>query len=251
MFDSIIPVWKPVGWTPLRAVLEFKKIKPEFKNSTVSYAGRLDPMAEGILLLLIGDENKKRHEYEDLEKIYESEIVFGISTDSFDGLGIIEKIDEREFTKQEIEKCIKIFLGKQKQKYPPYSSKAINGKSLYWWARNKKIDEIKIPEREIEIYSIDILDFEKIIVSDLVKNIIEKVKLIDGDFRQSEVIDNWKNFEKENINRKFQKIKIRVSCSSGTYIRRIASDLGEKLGCGGFALSIIRAKIGYYTKEDC
>ncbi|MBP9716449.1 MAG: hypothetical protein KBD51_00745 [Candidatus Levybacteria bacterium] len=248
---KINPVWKPVGWTPLRAVLEFKKSKPEFENIIVSYAGRLDPMAEGILILLVGNENKKRHKYEDLEKTYESEIILGISTDSYDGLGITERIVQKEIAKKEIEKELETFLGKQKQKYPPYSSKAVKGKSLYWWARNEKLDEIKIPARSIEIYSIKLLDYEIISASDLVKNIIEKVKLIEGDFRQKEIIYNWKNFEKENRDSQFIKIKINLSSSSGTYVRRIASDLGERLGSMAFAFSITRIGVGKFKKEDC
>lgn len=248
---KIIPVWKPVSWTPLKAVLEFKKNIPELRNNVISYAGRLDPMAEGVLLLLVDDENKKRHEYEDLEKTYESEIILGISTDSHDGLGIIEKTDQKKISKKEVEKSLETFLGKQKQKYPPYSSKAVKGKSLYWWARNRKLNEIKIPERSIEIYSINLLAYETIRLSDLVKNIIGKVKQIEGDFRQKEIIDNWKNFKKENKDNQFIKIKIIISASSGMYVRKIASDLGEKLGSPAFAFSIIRIKVGKFKKEDC
>ena len=251
MNNQLITVWKPVGWTPLKAVLEFLKLKPEFKDSKVSYAGRLDPMAEGVLLLLIGDENKKRHEYENLEKTYESEIILGISTDSFDGLGIIENVESIDISREEIDKCLKSFLGKQEQEYPSYSSKAVKGKSLYWWARNKKINEIVIPKREIEIYLIDLLDFSLIKSSDLAKENIEKINLIEGDFRQAEIIKNWEEFEKKNKDKNFIKIKIKISSSSGTYVRRIASDLGEKLGSGAFAFSIKRIKIGEFEKKDC
>lgn len=249
--DSVIPVWKPAGWTPLKAVNEFKKNKLKFAKNKISYAGRLDPMAEGILLLLINEENKKRHEYEDLKKTYESEIVLGISTDSFDGLGLIEKIKFVNKTKEEIEDCLKNFIGKQKQIYPPYSSKAVEGKSLYWWAKNNKLNEIKIPEREIEVYLIELIDVAEINSIKLAKEIIKRIKKIEGDFRQEEIIKNWEEFAKKNKNKELVKIKIKVSCSAGTYIRRIASDLGERLGSGGFALSIRRNSIGKYTEKDC
>ena len=87
--SSVVVVYKPQGWTPLAAVEEFKKSNPSYSDEKISYAGRLDPMAEGPLLLLVGNENKKRKEYEQLKKSYEAEIVLGISTDSFDALGII------------------------------------------------------------------------------------------------------------------------------------------------------------------
>lgn len=250
MNKLVVSVWKPVGWTPLKAVEEYKKIHPDLCVPKISYAGRLDPMAEGVLLLLIGEENKNRHKYEDLEKTYESEIILGISTDSYDGLGIIEKIISKDIIKEEIIKCLKAFSGKQRQKYPPYSSKAVNGKSLYWWARNKKLDEIIIPEREIEIYSIELLDLKMISASELVKINIEKINLIEGDFRQEEIIKNWEEFEKENKQKQFMKIKIKISSSSGAYIRRIASDLGDRLGCGAFAFSIKRTKAGKFSADS-
>jgi tRNA U55 pseudouridine synthase TruB len=61
-------VYKPQGATPLDAVTMFKARHPEYAGSTVSYAGRLDPMAEGLLILLIGDENRNRKHYERLRK---------------------------------------------------------------------------------------------------------------------------------------------------------------------------------------
>lgn len=247
----VIPVWKPIGWTPLKTVIEFKKSKSEYAKNIVSYAGRLDPMAEGILLLLIGEENKKRHEYEDLKKTYESEIILGISTDSFDGLGLITNINLKKYSRKEIDKFLKEFIGKQKQIYPPYSSKAVKGKPLYWWARKNKLNEIKIPEREIEIYSIELFNLESISSLDLANEIIERLRLVEGDFRQEEIIGNWEKFAAENKDKELIKIKINVFCSSGTYVRRIASDLGEKLGIGAFALSIKRIKVDKYKKENC
>jgi tRNA pseudouridine55 synthase len=208
-------------------------------------------MAEGILLILTNDENKKRHEYEDLEKKYESEIILGISTDSYDGLGLIEKIKFIDISQEKVERYLTSFIGKQKQIYPPYSSKAVNGKSLYWWARNKKLKEIRIPERDIEIYSVRLLDFDEIDSRAIAQRIIENIKKVDGDFRQKEIIENWENFSEKNKDCKFIKIKIQVSCSSGTYIRRIASDLGERLGSVAFAFSIKRVSVGKYTKKDC
>ena len=66
--QSVIPVYKPLGLTPLQAIVKFKKLFPDYANEKISYAGRLDPMAEGLLLLLVGEENKQRNEYEDLSK---------------------------------------------------------------------------------------------------------------------------------------------------------------------------------------
>ncbi len=248
---NTIYIWKKLGLTPFEVVEKFKEKNPEYKNETISYAGRLDPMAEGILVLLIGAENKNREKYLDLKKEYESEIIFGISTDTFDSLGLILNLNLKEIATEEIKKGLKLFVGKQKQIYPPYSSKAINGKPLFWWARNNKLDEIKIPEREIEVYKIELLDSEMIDVSKLVEKIINKIKYINGDFRQDEIIDCWENFKRKNVERELLKVKIRVNCSTGTYIRRVANDLGEKLDSYAFAYSIKRTGIGDVSEKDC
>lgn len=248
--NNTIYIWKPVGLTPLEIANKFKEKNPEFKDEVVSYAGRLDPMAEGILILLIGEENKNREKYLELKKEYESEIIFGIATDTFDSLGLIKDVNLGEISKEEIEKALKTFLGKQKQFYPSYSSKAVVGKPLFWWARNNKLNEIKIPEREIEIYSIELLSFEKISVQVLVDQVTNQIKNVKGDFRQGEIIDSWKKFGINNKDKELIKIRIRISCSTGTYIRRIANDLGKKLETHAFAYSIKRTKIGDVTEKD-
>jgi tRNA pseudouridine55 synthase len=243
-------VWKPQGWTPLKAVSEFKKKKPQYKNVKVSYAGRLDPMAEGVLLLLIGEENKERNIYEKLRKTYETEVVLGIATDSFDALGIIYSIVPGSFpTRGDIEECLNKFVGKQKQKYPPYSSKTVNGKSLIWWTKSNKLSEIKIPEKEIEIYSIKLLERSMIEAPDLYKIVKEKISNVEGNFRQEKILDEWEKFLKIYKDKKFLKIRIKTSCSSGTYIRQLANDIGEALK-GAFALSITRTSVGKFTKEE-
>ncbi len=249
---SLIPVWKPQGWTPLKAVGELRRKMPEYKDEKISYAGRLDPMAEGVLLLLVGQENKKRKEYEGLPKVYVSEIVLGISTDSFDGLGIIYSIKLGNFpSKEEIEKCFKKFIGKQDQVYPPYSSKTVNGKSLIWWTKNNKLSEIEIPKNQIEIYSLSLDSIEMVDTPVLFENIKTRIKRVEGNFRQTEILDVWKEFEKKYKKEKLLRIKLKISCSSGTYIRRLTSDIGEDLDCGAFALSIVRTSVGNYLKKDC
>ncbi len=249
--NNTINIWKPVGLTPLQAVNKFKEKNPEYLREKISYAGRLDPMAEGILILLVGEENKNRDKYLALKKTYESEIIIGVSTDSFDSLGLIKKVDSIKIRQDKIINVLNKFIGKQKQIYPPYSSKAVNGKSLYWWARNNKLGEIEMPVRNIEIYLINLINMDEIKGGDLAGRIIKDIKKVDGDFRQYEIIQSWKKFTGENKNNNFMKIKIEVSCSSGTYVRRIASSLGEKLGSGAFAVSIKRTMIGDIKQKDC
>jgi tRNA pseudouridine55 synthase len=249
--NDLICVWKPVGITPLEAVKILKNKNIKYKNEVISYAGRLDPMAEGVLLLLIGEENKNRSKYLSLDKEYETEIILGISTDSFDGLGLITNINFRKVDKKDIKKKINIFIGKQNQIYPSYSSKTVNGIPLYWWARKNKLNEIIIPSHDVEIYSIKLIIIKNISVSELTDKIINKINKVKGNFRQKEIINNWIKFKQENKEIMLTKIKIKVSCSSGTYIRVLANDLGKNLGVSAFAFSIKRLKVDKFNETNC
>ena len=248
--QNIISVWKITGSTPLDVIKKLKKTYPEYGESKISYAGRLDPMAEGVLLLLIDEENKKRRKYEDLNKEYLAEIILGISTDSYDALGIIQKTENKELKNKEIEKTLKKFLGKYRQTYPPYSSKTVNGKPLYFWARENRLSEIKIPKKTVEVFIIKLESSTFVTGKGLFQEIIKKIALIKGNFRQEKIMNKWVVFNNKFKNEKFIKIKIYINCSSGTYIRGVADKLGRDLKCGAFALSITRVSVGSFNKKN-
>mgnify|MGYP000153282325 CR=1 FL=1 len=85
---NILNIYKPVGLSPLDIINILKDKSPEYQDVPITYAGRLDPMAEGVLLLLAGDEVHKNEEYQKLDKEYEAEILIGFNTDTYDVLGI-------------------------------------------------------------------------------------------------------------------------------------------------------------------
>lgn len=248
--NNILIAWKPIGLTPLEVIEKFKTKHPDLKNEKISYAGRLDPMAEGIILLLIGEENKKREKYLKLKKKYDAEIIIGITTDSFDQLGIILKVNSENIDDELIENELLSFLGKSFQNYPPFSSKVVLGKPLFWWARNKKIKEIEIPGKEIEIYNLEINETDFISGRKIAESVIRNVENLKGDFRQKEIIESWKIFLEKYENFKFKKIKIEIECSSGSYVRSVADDLGKKLKLGAFTFSIKRKEIGIFKEDD-
>ena len=138
------------------------------------------------------------------------------------------------------------FKGKIMQCPPPYSAIRINGKPLYWWFRNNRQDEIEIKPREREIFSIEMTNFYDFDI-ELFKDDLEIIRQIDGDFRQKEIIEKWreifKAFENAGI-KKLPAADMMVRCSSGTYIRSLVHDIGEKLGVPCFAYNIRRVAIG-------
>jgi len=255
MMPSVLPVYKPLGLTPLQAITLLKQQFPQYQSSRIGYAGRLDPMAEGLLLLLLDDENKKHKEYEVLPKEYEFEVLFGISTDSYDLLGLITQSMNKLMTSDQrltsnVQNLLPSFLGKQQQTYPPYSSRTVQGKPLYKWAREGKLAEITIPERMIELYSFELLSSSLLPVKKLEQTVFERIQKVTGEFRQQEIRSSWQYFLTTTPLSHFPVFRFRATCSSGTYVRVIAHNFGQHLRAGALAYSIKRTVIGPYTLKD-
>lgn len=241
-------IHKNIGETPLEAMERFRakeiaKGKSELLNVPMTYAGRLDPMAEGQLLILIGEECKKKDEYLGLDKEYEVEVLFGVTTDTYDALGLVTDCNTVEMIDLSRVKDLRTFVGKFNQPYPPYSSKTVDGVQLHQLSRSGDLPE-EMPTKEVEIYSIDKISEKRIPVSELMEMIEGRISKVNGDFRQEEITNKWKEFIGQlESGHEFSVIKIKVLCSSGTYMRSLAHHMGKLLGCGAIALSINRTKI--------
>lgn len=231
--EKVLELYKKEGETPLETIERYKKENPELKDEKMTYAGRLDPMAEGVLFVLVGEECKNKENYLGLDKEYEFEILWGFKSDTYDILGIPTKSGVPSTPQKEIEGL----KGELTQKYPPYSSMTVKGKQLFQWAREGRLDEIEIPENKVEIYDIELLENREINREDLKENILNRINKVKGDFRQEEIKKEWKNLLDEKSEAHFPISKIKIKCSSGTYVRGIANDLG------GLAFSIKRTKI--------
>jgi tRNA pseudouridine55 synthase len=247
MENKIVLLYKKLGQTPLECIWEYKKKTGEERPMT--YAGRLDPMAEGLLLCLIGEECKNKDQYLGLNKKYVFEILIGFSTDTHDLLGLVEEYGHITTVNNEFNDLLKSFIGKRNQIYPIYSSKTVDGKQLHTLARAGLIDEDNIPSKEIEIFSLDKIDEIKIDRENLIDEIIKKINLVKGDFRQKEIIEKWKNViskEDKDLKDNFSIIKIEMTCSSGTYVRALVRDLSKLSGIPMCTYSIVRTEIGEY-----
>lgn len=236
-------IHKKVGETPLQALLRVRK---RIKNKKLSYIGRLDPMAEGKMIVLVGDiENKERSKYLRLEKEYIATFVVGVSTDSGDVLGIpnlfqknISEINDIKI-KSAIEELKKIKM----QKYPWLSGKTIKGIKMFDLFKSGKYLELKRPSQKVNIKKISEIKFDSISSSVLKKNIQKKISLVSGDFRQKEIIKNWiKFFELAKISN-FKKVSFRVHVSSGTFIREFSDLLSKKTGYQFVLFNLKRTKI--------
>jgi len=250
LMKNIIFLNKKEGETPLGALENFRARNVKYKDAKMTYAGRLDPMASGLLLLLSGEEIKNKEKYLNLEKEYEFEVLFGFGTDTYDILGKVVSssargvLAEKKELEKQIKKNIKSFMGEQVQKYPMYSSKTVLGKPLFAYARLG--EGVAIPERKITIKKIKFIKIKELNNKKLLTNIEKRIGKVRGDFRQDEILRLWR----KTLNVKHSVFNIgsfKISCSSGTYVRVVANSLGEKFGIPALAFSIKRTKIGKYV----
>jgi len=248
--QQILNLYKRAGETPLERLNRFRKAHKEYENIPMTYAGRLDPMAGGVLIVLAGETRFKREEFLLLPKEYEFECLWGISTDTYDSLGLIVDITGSFPEESEIKKITQGLIGKREQKYPLYSSKTVGGKSLFSIARDGEGEDIEIPKKEIEIFSLDILLSRTIRGGELLGSVVKTVGLVQGDFRQAETLALWKSTLEPHETEKFLITKMKARVSSGTYIRSLVHEMGEMLGTGALAYEIVRMSVGDYTIED-
>lgn len=205
--DGIIVVNKPKGCTSHDVVNKVRWIVKE----KVGHTGTLDPLATGVLPLLIGKGTLCSKYLINHDKEYQVSLKLGVSTDTMDAEGKVleeKEVDDSILEKSNIEKILSSFVGKQEQEPPMYSAIKVAGKKLYEYAR--KGEKVEVPKREIEIYNIELV----------------------------------------GINKLSKEIEFKVSCSKGTYIRSLCTDIAKKLGTIGYMSGLERLKVGEFSIKN-
>jgi tRNA pseudouridine(55) synthase len=254
-YPPFITIEKYVGETPLVAAERLRALYCIPKEVPLAYAGRLDPMATGKLLILIGDECKVQDAYHGFDKEYQVEIFLGAATDTGDVLGIIEKSGSKSITENEAGEIISGLHGSIQLPYPHFSSKTVKGKPLHTWTLEKRLNEIEVPVKKSRIYKITFNSLKTIPKAEALGTIRAKIetippvtdpkKALGEDFRRDAVRESWSQFEK-NSEGVLQIISFTCIASSGTYMRSLSSHIAEKLGTCGLAYSINRSILGKY-----
>lgn len=253
---------KQVGETPLEVLDEFKKNNHTYAAVPMAYAGRLDPLASGKLLVLVGDECKRADKYHNLDKEYTFEVLLGFSTDSQDLLGMAE-VDEVlpqvSPTSEAIQDVASRLSGKQTFAYPAFSSKTVEGKPLFSWALEDRIDEIQIPTKDVHIYKLEHVLTRTVSKQELfsyitnkiesIKPVTEHTKALGNDFRRPDIRATYAEIQHHiKENQKFYILEFTCICSSGTYMRTLAHKIARELGYKGLASAIHRTNMGSYSK---
>lgn len=243
---SVITLYKPLGMTPLAAMEQYRAAHPEYANSAMTYAGRLDPMAEGVLLVLTDDDRLRKDEFLVLNKEYRATIAFGVTSDSYDALGIVT--NSGTVSVDEVVRAIPALAGIHHLPFPAYSSYKVQGKPLHWWAQQRRLAEIAIPTKTMEVKDVSDIAVDVQPSAQIVDEAIEKIALVTGDFRQAESIASWCAVAKNTDSLIVASCTLHVT--SGTYIRSLAQELGEQLSCGALLLRLARIRVGEYSLEN-
>ncbi len=245
----MLVVYKRVGQTPLDVIVQLKT-RPELKKVKLSYAGRLDPLAHGVMLVLTGQETRNPQRFHGFEKTYRCLMLLGAKSDSYDCLGLISQGDRQVTGKllKAAEKRLAKRVGKWIQEYPPYSSKKVGGKAMFEWARNGLLDQIKIPSKEVEVRDLKVLETKRAGRQEILTEAITKIGKVKGDFRQSMAVDTWREWARTGEDAGL--LEFEVVTSAGLYIRSLCHQTGEELGCGALAFDIERIRVGHWRVKE-
>lgn len=247
---------KRVGETPLQAVEAFKAANPDYASLPMAYAGRLDPMASGKLLVLVGEECKKQEDYHSLDKEYEFEVLLGSASDTGDVLGLIDWKQQTDFSENDLRSVASKLIGSLSLPYPKFSSRTVKGKPLHMWTLEDRLHEIDIPSADTTIYNLKLTGLHRERVSKIYEDasrkietiapVTEESKALGRDFRRSEVRVAWRVWFEHHRDLSVQIATFKCISSSGTYMRSLSEEIGRRLGVSALAYSIHRSEIGTY-----
>ncbi len=211
------------GETPLELLDRIRQERPELKEETLSYAGRLDPMAEGVMLILVGkQENADRKKHLGYDKIYTATFLAGVSTDTGDTLGLIARTKNTPINWSILEKEISDLKQITEQTYPWFSGKTVGGIKLFdhFKAGNTEINR---PIQKVSIRDSSLISIDNIKSEEVRKDIESSIQKVSGDFRQEDILNCWKEFFKD-ATKDMQVFKVDLHVSSGTFIRGLAEE---------------------------
>ena len=229
---------KNVGETPLMAIETFRKTNPGLSQYPMTYAGRLDPMASGKLVVLIGDECKRRAKYDHLDKSYVFEVLLGFHTDTGDVLGLSKPGAIINVSEHAASAAARSHVGAHTFQYPAFSSKTVKGKPLFKYALENELSSIDIPCKDIRVHSIRYLDRIILPKDELIERILNKIDLLKvredidelgAGFRKEEIIKQWWSHQ-DRRKTPCQILRYETTVSAGTYIRTLAPLLAQSLG---------------------
>lgn len=188
-----------------------QKVKWLLRAEKAGHTGTLDPLATGVLPLCFGAATKFSQQHLDADKVYETTVRLGIQTTTADAEGDVLATRPVTCSSGQVVEVLDRFLGPIRQVPPMHSALKKDGKALYEYAREGQTVEREA--REVRIHDLELLDMQ-----------------LQGDIPQ---------------------LRLRVTCSKGTYIRTLGEDIGQALGCGGHLTALRRLQTGPFSAAQC
>lgn len=206
--DGILLVDKPASWTSFDVVAKLRNIirAGTGQKIKIGHTGTLDPMATGLLVLVLGKYTKRAGEFSKLDKTYKAELTLGQTSSTGDREGELTQKSTRRPRLEEVHKVLNKFVGEISQVPPAFSAIKIDGQRAYKLARAGK--EVIIEPRKVKINSITDVKYE------------------------------------------YPVLRFTTEVSSGTYIRTLAENIGQKLATGAYLSDLRRTEVGKFNIKD-
>ena len=205
--NGVLGIDKPAGLSSFDVI---RKVRRALGIRKVGHTGTLDPMATGLLVLVLGQATRLAPFVVDGEKRYTASVRFGVETNTFDAEGEVTHKASHEsinaLNTQRIESALSLFRGEIMQRPPVFSAIKVDGKRSYARARNG--EKFELPERAVHIHQLEVVSHRG---------------------------PEW-DFD--------------IRCSKGTYIRSFASDLGQAVGTGAHLIGLRRTRVGSFHIDD-
>lgn len=209
--DGYLLIDKPRGWTSFDVVNKVRFTAGDYlgqkpKTVKVGHAGTLDPLASGLLIVLMGQYTKRQAKLMKLDKTYQAEVRLGQTSRTDDSEGPLMAASDRRPSVKEVTSCLNGFIGNLWQTPPDFSAVKVSGQPAYKLARAGR--QLELKKRQITVYGIDDIDY------------------------------------------RYPTIKLTFKVSSGTYIRVLARQIGERLETGAYLKELRRTQIGPYELSE-
>jgi tRNA pseudouridine55 synthase len=244
----ILPVYKPLGAsTHLLA-----KKAGDIYQTKATHTGTLDPMANGVVIVLTNQDRFDKEKLSSWQKQYQFEILWGIETDSHDLLGLTTAIDQNKYDQDKINTQIKLaipqFTGVIQQQLPKFSAKRISGESYF--DKAKREESFTPRSEEVQIHDLELKRAYLISRSQLQQQLKNKIKLVTGDFRQEQILNNWQQVIPQ-LPDKLVVTRLLTTTSKRTYIRALVRDIAQQLQLPATTFSLTRTQNGEFSIRDC
>ena len=243
---AVVPVWKEEG----HSTHHLAQLLAQEYGVPTAHTGILDPLASGVVVVLLGEERFKKEEYTAGKKVYEVTALVGLSTDTHDLMGMVAA--QRHVccvSTAVVSETLASFVGEQEQMPPVFSAQMYQGKRLFQHAKDGSLDAIDVRARPIMVYEVALIEEGSVSVAVLEERIRSSIGRVRGEFRQKEILAQWPQYLRgEEV---YQTITLRVVTGRGAYVRGLIRDVGERLGIPLVTYSLVRTENAGYTRDDC